>query len=240
MPKHTIFELRNYTLRPGPRDVLIDLYEREPIESQETLGIRVVANVRDLDIGDHFAWLRSFADLAARAEPLSASYNGSVWQACREIANATMLGSDNVLLLHSVKIDLPWAEPRPHIGSSAPPLSLFVATAYSCTPATIMTSPIITSGPSCGALARAQSPHLRRNIAKTISRDCQRARSKMYWSCCSGSITSQLTGHNLLRSTLRGNGRSLSRRNCSAFSSPPSGLAPSADLGTALSVHFPG
>lgn len=36
-----IVELRQYTMHPGQRDVLIDLFDREFIESQEALGIRV-------------------------------------------------------------------------------------------------------------------------------------------------------------------------------------------------------
>jgi len=37
--------------------------------------------------------------MAARGEALAAFYGGTVWQAHREAANATMLDSDNVLLL---------------------------------------------------------------------------------------------------------------------------------------------
>src|SRR3546814_4941010 len=65
-----VVELRQYTLHPGQRDVLIELFEREFIESQEATGIRVIGQFRDLDDPDRFVWLRGFADLPARARAL--------------------------------------------------------------------------------------------------------------------------------------------------------------------------
>src|SRR3546814_14914788 len=41
-----VVELRQYTLHPGQRDVLIELFEREFIESQEATGIRVIVRVQ--------------------------------------------------------------------------------------------------------------------------------------------------------------------------------------------------
>jgi hypothetical protein len=35
-----LVELRQYTLHPGKRDVLIDLFDREFVESQEALGMK--------------------------------------------------------------------------------------------------------------------------------------------------------------------------------------------------------
>lgn len=94
-----IVELRQYTLRPGARDTLIDLFEREFVTGQEAAGITVGGRFRDLDDPDRFVWLRSFPDMAARERALHAFYAGPVWQAHREAANATMLDSDDVLLL---------------------------------------------------------------------------------------------------------------------------------------------
>jgi hypothetical protein len=37
--RYPIVELRQYTLRPGQRDVLIDLFDREFVESQEAAGL---------------------------------------------------------------------------------------------------------------------------------------------------------------------------------------------------------
>jgi hypothetical protein len=38
-------ELRQYTLHPGKRDVLIDQYDREFVESQEALGMKIIGSV---------------------------------------------------------------------------------------------------------------------------------------------------------------------------------------------------
>jgi NIPSNAP len=94
-----VIELRQYTLHPGRRDELITLFEREFIETQEALGLRVIGQFRDLDNPDRFVWLRGFRDMASRAASLAAFYGGPVWRAHRDAANATMLDSDNVLLL---------------------------------------------------------------------------------------------------------------------------------------------
>ena len=98
-PTCLVIELRQYTLHPGQRDVLIDLFEREFVETQEAVGMHVLGQFRDLDDPDRFVWLRGFPDMSARADGLAAFYGGPVWQAHRDAANATMVDSDNVLLL---------------------------------------------------------------------------------------------------------------------------------------------
>lgn len=94
-----VMELRRYTLHPGQRDVLIMLFDREFVETQEAVGIEVIGQFRDLDSPDHFVWLRGFPDLRSRTESLRAFYGGPAWQAHRSAANATMIDSDDVLLL---------------------------------------------------------------------------------------------------------------------------------------------
>lgn len=94
-----IVELRQYTLHPGQRDVLIDLFDREFVETQEAHGMRVLGQFRDLDQPDRFVWLRGFDDMVARHRALTGFYGGPVWAAHRDAANATMVDSDNVLLL---------------------------------------------------------------------------------------------------------------------------------------------
>src|SRR5678815_1147496 len=98
-----VLELRQYTLRPGMRDVLIELFERELIESQEALGMTLVGQFRDLDNPDRFVWLRGFADMKTRAQALEAFYGGPIWKTHREAANATMISSDDVLLLRPAR-----------------------------------------------------------------------------------------------------------------------------------------
>jgi hypothetical protein len=95
----SVLELRQYTLHPGQRDVLIELFDREFVEPQEVLGMRVLGQFRDLGNPDRFVWLRGFPDMASRPGPLNSFYTGPVWKAHARAANATMIDSDNVLLL---------------------------------------------------------------------------------------------------------------------------------------------
>lgn len=97
-----ILELRQYTCHPGKRDTLIELFDREFVETQDAVGMRVLGQFRDLDDPDRFVWMRGFADAASRTAPLEAFYGGPVWAAHREAANATMIDSDNVLLLRAL------------------------------------------------------------------------------------------------------------------------------------------
>ncbi|UNK02476.1 NIPSNAP family protein [Ralstonia insidiosa] len=94
-----VIELRQYTLRPNKRDALIDLFDRELVEPQEAVGMTVLGQFRDLDHPDLFVWLRGFESMQTRLNGLKAFYGGVTWQAHAEAANATMLDSDNVLLL---------------------------------------------------------------------------------------------------------------------------------------------
>lgn len=104
-----VIELRQYTLHPHRRDVLIDLFEREFIESQEAHGMRLIGQFRDLGNPDRFVWLRGFAGMPQRAQALQEFYGGPVWQAHRNAANATMIDSDNVLLLKPARADRAFA-----------------------------------------------------------------------------------------------------------------------------------
>ncbi|BCJ47779.1 NIPSNAP family protein [Actinoplanes ianthinogenes] len=97
-----IVELRRYTLRPGRRDELIDLFDREFVDSQEQVGMSVLGRFRDLDRPDMFVWLRGFPDMALRGRALREFYSGPVWKEHGPAANATMLDSDDVLLLRAV------------------------------------------------------------------------------------------------------------------------------------------
>lgn len=94
-----VIELRQYTLKPGRRDELVELFESELIAGQQAAGMRIIGQFHDLDDPDRFVWLRGFADMAARKRALADFYGGPVWQAHRAAANDTMIDSDNVLLL---------------------------------------------------------------------------------------------------------------------------------------------
>jgi hypothetical protein len=100
-----VFELRQYTLHPGRHDELVTLFDREFVETQEACGMRILGQFRDLDRPDRFVWVRSFPSMTARAAALTAFYGGPVWRAHREAANATMIDTDDVLLLRPVAGD---------------------------------------------------------------------------------------------------------------------------------------
>jgi quinol monooxygenase YgiN len=102
--RYPIVELRQYALRPGQREVLIDLFDREFVESQEAAGMAIVGQFRDLDEPDRFVWIRGFADMPSRARALASFYGGPAWRTHSAQANATMIDTDNVLLLRPVTV----------------------------------------------------------------------------------------------------------------------------------------
>ncbi|WP_342239288.1 NIPSNAP family protein [Inquilinus sp. OTU3971] len=131
-----IVELRRYTLHPGQRDVLIALFDREFVETQEAVGIDVIGQFRDLDAPDHFVWLRGFPDLRSRTESLRAFYGGPVWQTHRSAANATMIDSDDVLLLRPAHPDSGFrlGRDRPAPESNGASNGIIVATTWHLQP----------------------------------------------------------------------------------------------------------
>lgn len=128
MPAHAVYELRNYVMRPGRRDDLIAMFEREFIESQEALGSRVVATFRDLDDPDRFVWIRSFETMETRAKALDGFYTSALWLGLRNEANATMIDSDDVLQLRPIGGDATRGlTERAAIGATKLPETLIVA-----------------------------------------------------------------------------------------------------------------
>jgi NIPSNAP len=123
------FELRQYTLRPGQRDVLVELFDREFVETQEAEGMAILGQFRDLDRPDRFVWLRGFPDIATRAAALTAFYSGPAWKAHAAAANATMVDIDDVLLLRPVRGFHLFDGTRPPVGAPAPE-SVVLATIY--------------------------------------------------------------------------------------------------------------
>ncbi|OPC77953.1 NIPSNAP family protein [Embleya scabrispora] len=94
-----VIELRQYTLHNGRRDELIALFDRELVETQEATGMTILGQFRDLDDPNRFVWLRGFPDMDTRLHALTAFYGGPVWAEHAHRANATMVDSDDVLLL---------------------------------------------------------------------------------------------------------------------------------------------
>jgi hypothetical protein len=127
-----VVEFRRYRLRPDARERLIDLFDREFVETQEAVGIDVIGQFRDLDDADSFAWLRGFRDMPSRAEALAAFYGGAVWAKHREAANSTMINSANVLLLRPAFSDGGFALPAKRPDPGAPELTPGVVIATTC------------------------------------------------------------------------------------------------------------
>jgi hypothetical protein len=131
--RYPVVELRQYTLRPGQRDVLIDLFDREFVESQEADGMAIVGQFRDLDDPDRFTWIRGFPSMPSRARGLASFYGGPAWKAHSAAANATMIDSDNVLLLRPVTARSGFPAPagaRPPAGHALAPRSRVLVTLY--------------------------------------------------------------------------------------------------------------
>ena len=94
--------------------------------------MRIIGQFRDLDDPNRFVWFRGFHDKPTRAEALEAFYGGPVWKAHREVANSTMVDSDNVLLLRPVRSESGFSlgNNRPLPGAGKITKGLLVVTIY--------------------------------------------------------------------------------------------------------------
>lgn len=133
-----IVELRQYTMKPGRRDELIEMFEEEFIETQEAQGIRVLGQFRDLGRLNYFVWMRGFADMPARAKGLDGFYTGPTWREHRNAANDTMIDSDDVLLLKPVAATTgaPLVAARPALDGPKRAGGIVMATIY------LLTAPV--------------------------------------------------------------------------------------------------
>lgn len=155
----TVLELRRYTLHPGRRDELISLFEREFVAPQEAAGAHLFGLFRTPSSPDEFVWLRGFSSLEARFEALSAFYTGPVWRRFRDEANATMVDSDNVLLLRPVVRGL--TSPPPGSGvylSFGVAPSAFAVFETEPGPNNFPQLPVRTDGPFTVSFSRSASP----------------------------------------------------------------------------------
>jgi len=128
---HPVLELRQYKIVPGKRDAMIDLFEREFVESQEELGMRLVGQFRDRDDPSRFTWIRAFPSMEARGKALNDFYFGPVWKAHRGEANPLLDDNDDVLLLRPAWPGSgfgPAQGQRPAPGAPVRPAGMVVAT----------------------------------------------------------------------------------------------------------------
>jgi NIPSNAP len=131
-----VVELRRYALRPAQRDTLITLFDKEFVETQEAVGMRILGQFRDLDHSDSFVWMRGFSDMDARNRALEAFYGGPVWRAHAKAANATMIDCDNVLLLRPISALEHDPSRRAARGSTVAPRGLVALTIWPLVQAT--------------------------------------------------------------------------------------------------------
>jgi hypothetical protein len=161
-----IVELRQYTMRPGKRDVLIDLFDAEFVEPQEAAGITVIGQFRNLDDPNKFVWVRGYPDMVSRAKSLSAFYDGAIWRSRRDAANATIVDNDNVLLLRPVDAESGFALEagnRPAPGTVGNGKGIVIATVYHIDPTSEKEAEFV------GFFERAVAPQLTRAGAPVIA-----------------------------------------------------------------------
>jgi hypothetical protein len=110
-----VLELRQYATKPGRRDELIEIFERELSVPLEEMGSIVHGQFRDVDNADRFVWLRGFTSMRSRPDALTSFYTSDIWYRHREAVNDTLVDSDNVLLLRPMRpgSGLGSAEARP-------------------------------------------------------------------------------------------------------------------------------
>src|SRR5258708_19620375 len=58
-----IIDLRQYTLYPGTRDTFVELFDREFVGTQDTVGMRIIGQFRDIGAPNRFVWLNGFHDM---------------------------------------------------------------------------------------------------------------------------------------------------------------------------------
>jgi hypothetical protein len=107
-----VVELRRYRLRPGHFAGLQRVFQEELVEPQAAAGMRLGGQFGDRDDPDRFVWFRGFASMEQRHRALETFYLGPVWSRHADEANATMLDSDDVLLLRPTAPSRP---PRPAV-----------------------------------------------------------------------------------------------------------------------------
>jgi hypothetical protein len=120
-------EYRRYLLHPGRRDELIELFEREFVESQEQLGMCLLGLFREERDDDRFVWWRGFRNMEERPVALAAFYGGPVWKRHSAAANATMVAVDDVLLLRPTFIDETGLGGGRVVGGARPPVAVTIA-----------------------------------------------------------------------------------------------------------------
>jgi hypothetical protein len=150
-----VLELRQYTLKAGQREVLIDLFDRHFVEPQEAAGMTLAGQFRDRRRPDRFVWLRGFSNMESRHKALDAFYGGPVWAAHKATANNTMEDVSDVLLLKPARPELAF-----HLAGRTETPS------HDRGPSTVVAGSIKCPGPSTHGSSRDSSSGSRRFCAR--------------------------------------------------------------------------
>lgn len=94
-----VIEFRRYSVKDGERQHFAERFESYFPEAIQQLGGIVFGDFLERNNPAHFTWIRGFHNMDARALANAGLYFGPVWKEHREIMNAMMTDSDNVLLL---------------------------------------------------------------------------------------------------------------------------------------------
>ena len=94
-----VIEFRRYSIKDGERQHFVARFESYFPEAIQQLGGIVFGDFLERNNPSHFTWMRGFHNMDARALANAGLYFGPVWKEHREIMNAMMTDSDNVLLL---------------------------------------------------------------------------------------------------------------------------------------------
>lgn len=80
-----VVELRQYTVRPGRREDLIELFDGTFADPLDATGMTVIGQFRDLDRPDRFVWIASPGNYAAYQATLDADreWTQAIWPTVR-------------------------------------------------------------------------------------------------------------------------------------------------------------
>jgi hypothetical protein len=98
-----VVELRRYVLRLGGFQALVNLFEQHLIAGQREAGILLGGIFAEEGRPDRFVWWRGFAGMQERRRALEAFYQGPIWASFAGRANATMVDSEDVLMLRPTR-----------------------------------------------------------------------------------------------------------------------------------------
>jgi hypothetical protein len=93
-----IVEVRTYRIKPGRRAEFINFFEARSVPALQSLGMKILGPLLDLENPDTFVFLRGFPSLEERDRMKDAFYEGPLWKGELEAIAMPMLESYSVIL----------------------------------------------------------------------------------------------------------------------------------------------